>query len=95
MRDPAKAKAFAERGVDVRVGDFAKPEELAAAFSGATQVLVVSVDKLSEQALRMHRAAIRAARGAGARRVLYTSHMGARANSLFVPGSLASRASQP
>ena len=87
VRDPAKAAAFAERGVDVRAGDFAKPEELAAAFSGATQVLVVSVDKLGEQALRMHRTAIQAARDAGARRVLYSSHMAARANSLFVPAS--------
>ena len=87
VRDPAKAKAFAERGVDVRAGDFAKPEGLAAAFSGATQVLVVSVDKLGEQALQMHSAAIQAARRVGARRVLYTSHMGARANSLFVPAS--------
>ena len=87
VRDPAKAGAFAERGAGVRAGDFAKPEELAAAFSGATQVLVVSVDKLGEQALRMHRAAIQAARRASARRVLYTSHMGARADSLFAPAS--------
>lgn len=87
VRDPAKAAAFAERGVGVRPGDFAKPEELAAAFSGAAQVLVVSVDKLGEEALRMHRAAIQAARDAGARRVLYTSHMGARPDSPFVPAS--------
>ena len=87
VRDPAKAAAFAERGVDVRAGDFAEPDGLAAAFSGATQVLVVSVDKLGEQALRMPRAAIEAARAAGARRVLYTSHMGARADSPFAPAS--------
>lgn len=87
VRDPAKAKAFAERGTGVRAGDFAKPEELAAALSGATQVLVVSVDKLGEKALRMHRAAVQAARRAGARRVLYTSHMGARADSPFAPAS--------
>ena len=87
VRDPAKAGAFAERGAGIRAGDFAKPEELAAAFSGATQVLVVSVDKLGEQALRMHCAAIQAARRAGARRVLYTSHMGARADSPFAPAS--------
>lgn len=87
VRDPAKASAFAERGMEVRPGDFAKPEKLAAAFSGAAQVLVVSVDKLGEEALGMHRAAIQAARDAGARRVLYTSHMGARPDSLFVPAS--------
>ena len=87
VRDPAKAAAFAARGVKVRPGDFTRPEDLTAAFSGATQVLLVSVDKLGEEALRMHRAAIQAAWTAGARRVLYTSHMGARPNSPFAPGS--------
>ena len=85
VRDPAKATALAERGVAVRAGDFAAPDELATAFAGAAQVLVVSVDKLGEPALRLHRAAIEAARAAGARRVLYTSHMGARADSPFAP----------
>jgi uncharacterized protein YbjT (DUF2867 family) len=87
VRDPARAAALAARGVEVRLGDFSRPEALAEAFSGATEVLVVSVDKLGEEALRMHRAAVKAARAAGARRVLYTSHAGARANSPFAPGS--------
>lgn len=86
VRDPAKA-AFAKPGVLARAGDFAKPDELAAAFTGATQVLVVSVNKLGDEALQMHRAAIQAARNAGARRVLYTSHMGARKDSPFAPAS--------
>lgn len=85
VRDPAKADALVERGVTVRAGDFANFEDLPAAFAGATQVLVVSVDKLDEVALQMHRDAIEAARAAGARRVLYTSHVGARADSSFVP----------
>ena len=87
VRDPAKVTAFAERGVEVRRGDFAEPDSLAAAFAGAVQVLVVSVDKLGEAALRLHHAAIKAARAAGARRVLYTSHMGAREDSPFTPGA--------
>ncbi len=85
VRDPSKASALAEQGVTVRAGDFAEPETLPAAFAGAEQVLVVSVDKLGETALRLHRTAIEAARAVGARRVLYTSHMGARADSPFVP----------
>ncbi len=85
VRDPAKAEALAGQGVTVRAGDFANPEELRAAFAGATQVLVVSVDTLGEQARKMHRDAIEAARAAGARRVFHTSHMGARADSPFVP----------
>lgn len=84
VRDLDVATALVERGVDVRAGDFDKPDALTAAFSGAAQVLVVSVNKLGEEALRMHRAAIVAARETGAR-VLYTSHMGARADSPFAP----------
>lgn len=84
-RDPAKAAGLAERGVDVRRADFTDPDGLPAAFAGATQVLVTSVDKLGEAAQHMHRTAIEAARAAGARRVLYTSHMGARSGSPFTP----------
>ena len=87
VRNPAKAAAFAERGVHVRAGDFTRPEALAAAFAGATQVLITSVDQLGEPALRMHRAAVDVACSAGARRVLYTSHMGARPRSPFAPAS--------
>ena len=83
VRDPARATALADMGVEVRAGDFAKPETLAGAFAGTSQVLVVSVDRLSEEGRRMHRAAIEAARTAGARRVLYTSHMGTHAGSVF------------
>ena len=83
VRDPAKATTLADRGVHVRAGDFAKPDEMTAAFAGASQVLVISVDQLGEQGRRLHRAAIEAARAAGARRVLYTSHMGTHADSVF------------
>ena len=86
-RDPGGATALAARGVDVRACDFTRADNLAAAFAGAAQVLVVSVDKLGEPALRMHRSAIEAARAAGARRVLYTSHVGARTHSPFAPAS--------
>ena len=85
VRDPAKAAALAEQGIQVRLGDFANPASLAAAFARAELVLVTSVDQLGEPARRLHHAAIRAARAAGARRVLYTSHLGARADSPFAP----------
>ena len=85
VRDPAQAEDLAFRGVQVRAGDFSDPEGLAGAFSNATQVLIVSVNKLGPEVLKLHRNAIRAARDAGARRVLYTSHMAARADSPFAP----------
>lgn len=85
VRDPARASALVQRGIAVRAGDFSDPTGLAAAFEGADQLLLVSVDKLGEEALRLHRTAIAAAREAGVGRVLYTSHMGARFGSPFAP----------
>ncbi|WP_282083480.1 NmrA family NAD(P)-binding protein [Streptomyces tendae] len=85
VRDPGspQARAFAGQGVRVRGGDFTDAESLAHAFEGASQVLVVSVDKLGEECVKQHRTAIEAAVTAGARRVLYTSQMGAGAASHF------------
>ncbi|GAA1371601.1 NmrA family NAD(P)-binding protein [Streptomyces beijiangensis] len=85
VRDPQKAQAFADQGIRVRQGSFTDADSLAHAFEGASQVLIVSVDKMGEEAVRQHRAAIDAAAAAGARRILYTSHMGAGASSHFEP----------
>ncbi len=85
VRDPEGAKELAERGVRVRRGDFDDPETLAGAFEGADQILLVSAASTGDTALRQHRAAIAAARDSGARRVLYTSHMGANPASPFAP----------
>ena len=87
VRDPAKAQALSQRGVRVRQGDFDHPETLAAAFEGATQVLIVSSNARAYggDAIGQQRAAVEAARAAGARRIVYTSHMGAGADSAFPP----------
>ncbi|MET8653520.1 NmrA family NAD(P)-binding protein [Nocardia aurea] len=83
VRDVRKARDLADRGVRVRQGDFTDPDSLATAFEGATQVLIVSVDKLGAEAMRQHRAAIDGAVAAGAHRILYTSHTGAAPASRF------------
>ncbi|RZU36313.1 uncharacterized protein YbjT (DUF2867 family) [Streptomyces sp. BK022] len=83
VRDPRKAEPLLARGVRVRKGGFTDPESLAHAFEGATQVLIVSVDQFGEEAVQRHRTAIEAAVKAGARRVLYTSHMAASPASRF------------
>ncbi len=85
VRDAGKASDLSAQGVEVRTADFADEGSLQRAFSGAEQVLIVSADKLGDEALRLHRAAIKATRDAGVRRVLYTSHMGAHAGSPFLP----------
>lgn len=83
VREPGKAEELAERGVRVRRGRFDDPVSLADAFEHATQVLIVSIDAMGESAVAQHRAAIAAAAAAGARRILYTSHMGASHASRF------------
>lgn len=85
VRDPAKAGPLADRGVRVRRGDFTDAASLAHAFEGATQVLIISAATAGEAALHQHRTAIEAAQAAGARRILYTSHMGASPSSAFAP----------
>ena len=79
VRDPDHAGHLRARGVRVRRGDFGDPDSLAYAFEGASQVLILSgpADPIP------HRAAIEAAKAAGAGRILYTSHMGADPDSLF------------
>ena len=84
VRDPAKAADFKQRGVRVCQGDFADPSGLAQAFDGAEQVLIISVNNI-EEGVRQHGDAIRAAKDAGAKRILYTSHQAASPSSAFVP----------
>ncbi|MDC0770489.1 NmrA family NAD(P)-binding protein [Streptomyces sp. HD] len=85
VRDVSKAAGLAERGVRVRAGDFTEPDGLQHAFEGAERVLVVSAAIRGGGALTANTAAIDAARAAGARRILYTSHQAASATSLFPP----------
>ena len=86
VRDPEKARDLEQRGVRVRCGDFDDAASLADAFEGASRLLLVSVDRLGEEAVRQHRAAIDAAKAAGAGRIFYTSHAGADPISAFSPG---------
>ncbi|GGS69260.1 NmrA family transcriptional regulator [Streptomyces daghestanicus] len=83
VRDPEKARALADRGVRVRQGSFTDAASLAHAFEGAAQVLLVSVDAMGEECVKRHLAAIEGAVAAGARRILYTSQMGASPSSRF------------
>jgi uncharacterized protein YbjT (DUF2867 family) len=82
VRDVGRA---GDLGVRVRRGDFGDPQSLAEAFEGAAQVLIVSANETGGKAVQSHVTAIEAALAAGAGRVLYTSHQGAAADSLFAP----------
>jgi NAD(P)H dehydrogenase (quinone) len=77
-RDPRKAADLAERGVDVRHGDYEDPASLKAAFAGADVLLFVSSPDVTPGARpRQHGNVIDAAVAAGVGRVVYTSAIGA------------------
>ncbi|WP_405558589.1 NAD(P)H-binding protein [Streptomyces canus] len=85
VRDVGKAAGLAERGVRVRAGDFTEPGGLKHAFEGAERLLVVSAAIRGGGALTANCAAVDAAREAGARHILYTSHQAASPTSFFPP----------
>jgi NAD(P)H dehydrogenase (quinone) len=86
VRDTAKARRFADRGIEVRRGDYADPASLPAAFARADQLLLVSSSDPGADAVALHRNAIEAAVAAGVGRILYTSHQGAAPDTPFGPG---------
>lgn len=85
VRHPEKAADLAARGVRVRRGEFDDAASLTSAFEGAARVLIVSSNSAGDEAVRQHRSAIDAAKAAGARLILYTSHVGSSATSPFAP----------
>ncbi|SDP47803.1 Uncharacterized conserved protein YbjT, contains NAD(P)-binding and DUF2867 domains [Klenkia soli] len=85
VRDPARARRFADQGVTVRRGGYDDPAAMREAFAGADQLLLVSSNDPGADAVALHRAAVEAAVASGVGRVLYTSHQGAAADSPFAP----------
>lgn len=83
VRDTSKANDLKVCGVRVMQGDYKDANSLAHAFEGASQVLIVSSSTTEGDALIQHRTAIESAKLAGASRILYTSHIGAKPNSGF------------
>ena len=84
-RDAGKGDDLKQRGVRVCKGDFSDPASLRQAFDGAEQVLIVSGSAMGADGVRQHGNAIQAAKDAGAKRILYTSHQGKGKASIFVP----------
>jgi NAD(P)H dehydrogenase (quinone) len=87
VRDVVKAQRFTERGVAVRQGDYAHPASLPSAFEGADQLLLVSSNDPTADAVGLHRSAIEAAAAVGVSRILYTSHQAAGPDSPFGPAN--------
>lgn len=87
MRDPAKAEGIAtalrEKGVEVRVADYSRPETLASAFSGVDRLLLISGSE-NGQRKAQHRNVIDAAKAAGVGLIAYTSILHADTTPLFL-----------
>jgi NAD(P)H dehydrogenase (quinone) len=71
-RTPEALSEYAERGAQVRAGDFEDPSSLTAAFAGGERLLLVSTDKVGAR-VPGHHAAIDAAVAAGIGFIAYTS----------------------
>ncbi len=82
VRNPARASAYQERGIDVRQGDFDVPTSLTRAFAGVDKILIISADSDNETRIRQHKTAVRAAQEAGVRFIVYTSISNASHNPL-------------
>ena len=73
VRNPEKAEGLLARGVEVRQGDFDRPETLDTAFKGIDRLLIISADGDNETRIRQHGNAIDAAKRAGVKFIAYTS----------------------
>lgn len=74
VRDPAKAAAIAlrDKGVEVCVADYTRPETLASAFEGVDRLLLISGNEIGKRK-EQHRNVISAAKDAGMDLIAYTS----------------------
>mgnify|MGYP000267040279 CR=1 FL=1 len=84
-RDPAKLATYAAKGITVRPGDFDKPTELEASLKGVERLLIIPGSDL-RPGIRtpQHQNAVKAAKAAGVKHVIYISTTGAhRGQDLF------------
>ncbi|SMF39282.1 NAD(P)H dehydrogenase (quinone) [Cellulosimicrobium cellulans J34] len=71
-RTTARAADLADRGVEVREADYARPDTLAPALAGVDVLVLVSGSEVGRR-VEQHRNVVEAARAAGVARVVYTS----------------------
>ncbi|MBB2203421.1 SDR family oxidoreductase [Gluconacetobacter takamatsuzukensis] len=85
VRDPAKEAAVAIRnkGVAVRVADYARPDTLASALAGVDRLLLISGSEIGQRTAQ-HRNVIAAAKDAGVGLIVYTSILHADTSPLFL-----------
>ncbi len=84
VRNPEKAEGLRARGVEVRQGDFDRPETLDSAFASIDRLLIISADGDNETRIRQHTNAVAAAERAGVKFIAYTSATNANESKLFL-----------
>lgn len=82
-RSPAAAQDLAAHGVEVRAADYEDAASVAAAFTGADKVLLVSSSAVGRRAAH-HRSVIDAAKAAGVTLLAYTSILHADTNPMVL-----------
>lgn len=75
VRNTAKAQPLKEKGIGLRVGDYTDHDSLVKAFQGVDKLLLVSSNdrQAVENRTAQHIAAIKAAKEAGIKHIVYTS----------------------
>ena len=73
VRDITKANYLKEKGIEVRFGDFDKPESLTTAFKDIDKLLIISTDGDNDTRIRQHKNAINAAKENNVKFIAYTS----------------------
>ncbi|RFU70539.1 SDR family oxidoreductase [Peribacillus saganii] len=84
VRNPEKAEGLRSRGVEVRQGDFDRPQNLDAAFAGIDRLLIISADGDNETRIRQHTDAVAAAERAKVKFIAYTSIANASESTMFL-----------
>jgi NAD(P)H dehydrogenase (quinone) len=78
VRDVHKAADLADRGVQVRYGDYDEPDSLRDSFNGGDRLLFISAPSFdSGERMRQHHNVVEAARTSGVGYLIYTSGLGA------------------
>lgn len=74
-RNTDKLQNFREKGLEVRKVDFNDVEGLPSAFKGVDKLFIISTDSLAipGERLRQHQNAVKAAKAAGVKHIVYTS----------------------
>ncbi|MGW2303583.1 NmrA family NAD(P)-binding protein [Streptomyces sp. NPDC001809] len=75
VRDKEKAADLAERGIELRIADYSRPETLAGAFGAGDRVLLISGSEVGRR-VAQHAAVIDAAKAAGVAQLAYTGVLG-------------------